>query len=70
MLTIITRRVKRRKSSFANSYQEDSSWGLVDRMTAKSKIKKLSIEELVEKTKKDYAEMEETEYELDDEEEQ
>ena len=68
MLTILSMKKKRRKSSFASSYSEDSSWRLTDRMSAKAKVKKMSVEELLEKTKRDYEEMEEIDFELEDEE--
>lgn len=65
MFTILKRK-KKRRSSFAEAYSDDPSWSLVDRMTAKRKIKKLTIPELIAKVEKDYEEMEQIEYELEE----
>lgn len=53
MFTIL-RDKRRRRSSFAEAMEEDSSWVLQTRMAAKSKNKKLTPEELVEQARERY----------------
>ncbi len=60
LVTILTE-LKKRRSTFSQAFRDDSSWSLTDRTVAKRKSKKLTIPELVEKTKDDYDKQEQIE---------
>lgn len=64
MFTLLKER-RRRRSSFSEAMEKDSTWHLQVRMAAKGKNKKLSPDELVAQAKERYEAMVEEELELD-----
>ena len=64
MFTLLKER-RRRRSSFSQAMEDDSTWNLQTRMAAKSKNKGLTPDELVAQAKERYEQLVEEEVEFD-----